>query len=268
MAEKKYSLYSDTEMLDQRLVVEIGDSYVVLAAGADGKISGLEYYSSEDDLEETMNDISLNSSLLKKNYSETKLYYNLKESVLVPAGQFNTSVASEFVDLAFGDKPASRVNVENINVAAGIVNVYRSNENWQEIIGRYFRAVTKRHLYSKLAEQAFANNEELRAVFYTNTFIIVAVKNKHLKIIRSFDFSNDADVLYHILNTCKQVDIDVAETTMYISGFIEKDSATFQLLNKYIGTVKLDNIAYDALPAIQQHDHPHHYFTSFINLLS
>jgi hypothetical protein len=268
MAEKTHCLYNDTEILDQRLVAEIGNSYVVLVAGGGGKISGLEYYTTEDDLEETMNDISHQSSLLKKNYSETKLFYHLPETVLVPVGQFNTSVASEFVDLAFGSKASSRVNVENINIAPGIVNVYRSNENWQEIIGRHFRAVTKRHLFSKLVEQAIAGSEQLRAIFYKDSFILVAVKNKQLKFIRSFEFCSDADVLYHILNVCKQVDIDAVTATLQICGFIGKDSSTFQVLRKYLGTIKTDNASYDALPAEQQEQYPHHYFTSFINLLS
>jgi hypothetical protein len=269
MAEKTYSLYNDAEILDQRLAVEIGDSYIVLVTGTGGKISGLEYFTTDENtLEEILNEIGDHSSLIKKNYSETRVYYNLKETVLVPVGQFNTSVASEFVDLAFGNTSASRVNVENINIAPGIVNVYRSNENWQEIISKYFRAVTKRHLYSKLVEQAVTNNEQLRVIFYKDSFTIVAVKNKQLKIVRSFDYKNDADALYHILNVCKQVDIDAADTSLFVSGFIEKDSSLFQLLKKYIGTAKLDNASYDALPADQQSQYPHHYFTSFINLLS
>lgn len=268
MAEQIHRLYSNAEMLDQKLAVEIADHHVVLVAGADGKVSGLEYYTTDDNLEETLEDIHQKSSLIKKQYSETRVFCNVKEAVLVPVGQFNTSVAAEFVDLAFGNEPASRVNVENINVAPGIVNVYRSDEAWQEIINRYFRVVTKRHLYSKLVEQSVANNEQLRLVFYKGSFTIVAMHNKQLKLVRSFDAENDADVLYHTLNVCKQVDIDPSSSTVIVSGLVEKNSAIITSLKKYFATLKLDNAAYDALPSDQQEQYPHHYFTSFINLLS
>jgi len=268
MAEKKYSLYNNTEVLDQRLAVEIGEGYIVLVAGAGGRISGLEYFTAEDTLEETLNDINQLSSLIKKNYSETRVFYNLEEAVMVPVGLFNSSVAAEFVDLAFGNKADARVNVENIDITPGIVNVYRSNEHWQEIINRHFRVVTKKHLYSKLVEDVVAGNESLRIIIYQNTFTIVAVKNKQLKIVRSFSFSSDADVLYHILNVCKQVDIDVASAPMHVSGFVDKDSSLLQLLKKYIGSVKLYNAAYNDMPSVEKDQYPHHYFTSFINLLS
>lgn len=268
MAEKKYSLYNDTAVLDQRLAVEIGDGYIVLVAGADGRISGLEYFTSEDTLEETLNDISQLSSLIKQNYSETKVFYNLEEAVMVPVGLFNSSVASEFVDLAFGNKADARVNVENIDVTPGIVNVYRSNENWQEIINRYFRVVTKKHLYTKLVEEVINANGSLRVIVYENAFIIAAVKNKQLKIVRSFGYSSDEDVLYHILNVCKQVDIDIESAMLHISGFVEKNSSLLQLLKKYIGHIQLVNASYNDMPSEEKDQYPHHYFTSFINLLS
>lgn len=269
MAEKSYSLYNDADLLDQRLAVEIGDSYVVLVAGADNKISGLEYFTADDnELEQTMEEISQQSSLLRKNYSETRVFYNLHESVMVPVGHFNSSVAAEFVDVAFGRKPSHRVNVENVNVSPGIVNVYRSREQWHDIIARHFRAVTKRHLYSRLIEHVLVNGEQVRVVFYRDSFVVVAAKDRQMKIARSFSFTNDADVLYQLLNTCTQVDIDAASTTLYVSGFIGKESDTFRLLKKYFGTVKADNASYDSLPKELLDKYPRHYFTSFFSLLS
>ena len=269
MAEKSYSLYNDAELLDQRLAVEIGDSYVVLVAGAGNKIAGLEYFTADDnELEQTLEEISQQSSLLSKNYSETRVYYNLAESVMVPVGHFNSSVAAEFVDAAFGNKPARRVNVENVNTLPSMVNVYRSKDRWHDIIARHFRAVTKRHLYSRLVEQVLMNGEQVRLVFYKHSFVMVAAKERQVKIARSFSFSNDEDVLYQLLNACTQVDIDAAETTFNVSGFLDKDSSAFKLLKKYCGTVKLDNASYDVFSKQEQDRYPHHFFTSFISLLS
>jgi hypothetical protein len=265
MTEKLYSVYGKEEILDSRLAVEIGDSYIVLVAGINGNISGLEYYSTDDDLDETLENISHQSLLLKKNYSETKVFCNLKESVFVPVGLFNTAVASEFVELAFGNRASSRVNVEHVNVAPGILNVYRSNENWQEIISRHFRAVTKRHLYSKLVEDTIARRMEIRVIFYKDSFIVVALNDDQLRIARSFDFSNDADILYHLLNTCKQVDIIPSEVALYICGLIDTNTPAFALLGKYFDLIVINNEESRSLP---ENKYPDHYFNSFINLLS
>jgi hypothetical protein len=269
MAKKTYTLYNSVDILDQRLAVEIGRSYIVLVAGSSNLVAGLEFYEMEEsDLQEVLDDIKQQSQLLSKTYSETNVYYNLHEVVLVPVGQFNTSIASELLDVAFGNNAIARVNVENINVSPGIVNVYRSNEHWQDIISNYFRAITKRHIYSKLVEEAIEANNNLTVQFYRSEMIVVAAKNKQLKIVRSFSFSNDADVLYHLLNVCKQVDMDATETTLSISGLINTDSNIFLQLQKYFAQLKLNNASEELLPADQLKQYPLHYFTPFFKLLS
>lgn len=269
MAKQIYHLYNAAEIIDQRLAVEIGERYIVLVAGTKDTVAGLEFYETdENDLDETLQHIKEQSQLLNRSYSETNIYYNLYEAVLVPVAQFNTSIASELLDVAFGNNAAARVNVENINVAPGIVNVYRSNENWQNVINNYFRAVTKRHLYSHIVENAVAANEHLTVQFYQSEMIVVAVKNKQLQLVRSFSYTNDADVLYHLLNVCKQVDIDTAEATLSISGFITTDSGNYKQLQKYFGKLKLNNASKNLLPPDQLKQYPSHYFTSFFNLLS
>lgn len=268
MATKSYSLYNSVEIIDQRLAVEIGCAHLVLVAGSATTVAGLEVYElEENDLEEALNDIKHQSQLLDKNYSETSVYYNLHEAVLVPVGSFNTSIASELLDVAFGNNTSARVNVENINVSPGIVNVYRSNDKWQDIISNYFRAVTKRHIYSKLVEKAIEANENLSVQFYRNEIIIIAAKNGQLQLVRNFNYSHDADVLYHLLNVCKQVDMDATETTLSISGFINTDSGLFLQLQKYFAQLKLNNAETSVLPADQLKQYPLHYFTPFFKLL-
>lgn len=269
MAKKTYSLFNNVDIIDQRLAVEIGHSHIVLVAGNANLVAGLEFYEMEEsDLQEVLDNIKHQSQILDKSYSETNVYYNLHESVLVPVGQFNTSIASELLDVAFGSSPLTRVNVENINVSPGIVNVYRSNEQWQDIISNYFRAVTKRHIYTKLVEETIEANDNLTVRFYRNEITVVAAKNKQLKIVRSFSFGNDADVLYHLLNVCKQVDMDAAETTLSISGLINTDSNVYLQLQKYFAQLNLNNASAEMLPADQLKQYPLHYFTPFFKLLS
>jgi hypothetical protein len=266
MAQITYSLYNSVTVEgDQKLAVEIGKNYLVLVLGTPSAVTGFEYYDSDDNsLEELLDYAKSNSRLLEKSYSEARIYYNLEEAVLVPVGQFNTSVASELVDVTFGNATSSRINVENINVHPGIVNVYRSRENWQEIIGRYFRAVTKRHLYSKLVEECVKGNTELKVILYKDSFTFIAAPGQQLRMARSFQYSDDADVLYHLLNSCKQSDIVAAEMPLNISGFINEDSSLFSLLGKYFGALVIDNIH----PVDQHEQYPSHYFTHFFNLLA
>jgi len=268
MAQKHYSLYnSETIEGDQQLAVEIGKSYIVLILGTATRVAGLEYYEIADsELEEMLEYIKQHSQILDTNYSEARLYYNLRESVLVPVGQFNTSVAAELIDLAFGPSVAARINVENVNVQPGIVNVYRSHEDWQPVITQYFRAVTKRHLISKLLERTTADG--LKVQFYKNEMVVIATNNMQLQLARNFERTTEADAVYHILNSCKQTAIDPLITTIELSGFIDDTSEIVQLLSKYFASVKFQHPVEGVLPQGQLLKYPLHYFTPFFNLLS
>lgn len=268
MAQKAYCLYNTgTVEGGQQLAVEIGKTYLALVLGTAERLSGFEYYDAADkDPGELLDHIKEHSLLLDSAYTQARLFYNAEEAVLIPVGQFSTSVASEFVDAAFGEKLSSRVNVENVNVQPGIVNVYRSDESWQQVIPHYFRAVTRRHLFSKLIENAPADWFYVR--FYNEEMVVVTAKDKHLQLARNFECTGDDDIVYHLLNTCKQTGIDPADTILEIEGFIDMGSTAVQLLKKYFKQVKSLAPAPGFLPDNIHSEYPAHYFTPFFKLLS
>jgi hypothetical protein len=269
MAQLTCSLYdSATVEGDQQLAVEIGTTYLAFVLGTHSLITGFEYYDADDnDLEELLHFAKNKSRILHNSYSEARVYYNLEEAVLVPVGQFNTTIASEFIDLAFGNRSSCRVNVENVNVQPGIVNVYRSIENWQEIISRYFRAVTKRHLYSKLVEDCMADKIDLSVIFYKDSFVVTIAPGQQLKMVRRFGYNSDADVIYHLLNTCKQTGTLPEALQINITGFIEENAPLALSLTNYFGAMVV-GVPHHAVPADQNGKYPSHYFTHFFNLLS
>jgi hypothetical protein len=265
MAQKTYSVYNSSATTgDEHFIIQIGKSHIVLMLGSANKLNGFEYYSIDGDLEESLSEIKDQSLLLDKTYSETKVYYNLEEAVLVPVGFFNTSIAPGYLDLAFGNNPGSRINFENVNVNPGIVNVYRSNEGWSDIITHHFRAVTKRHLYSKLVEQALSSPDAIHVTFYKDEMLVIAVKQQQLQLIQSFSYQAAEDIVYHLLNTCKQTDTEANETNINVSGLIDIDSNNYKLLKKYFPKLKLQNTD----TQLQQNEYPLHYFTPFFNLLA
>ncbi|HEX6916349.1 MAG TPA: DUF3822 family protein [Chitinophagaceae bacterium] len=264
MAQKIYSLYNDVELLDEQLAVEIGEDYMVLVTGRAGKVSALEYFETDESaMHEALAAVEAASALMHKTFSETSCFLNLPEKVLVPAGQFNTTVAAELLDLSFGSRPGASVIMENVNVSPGIVNVYRTEADWQELISKRFRAVTRRHLHSRLAEQALQYDDYLGVTFYRSGFNIIAVSNRQLKLVRGFKSVTDADVLFDISNTCRQLDIVMADKTLHISGIIDTGSGLYRMINWYFKDVE-PQIA----GAADQGEHPAHYFTPFFNLLS
>lgn len=266
MVQTRLSIYGESELMDPRLAVEIGPRHLVLVAGSGNRLAGLEYFDIDGaGLEQALETAKNSGELLKRQYSETKLYYNLAESVLVPVGQFNSSLAADFVDLAFGPAKETRVNVESINVSPGIVNVYRTQESWNDITGRYFRATTRRHLHSRLVEQAAENGNRMHARVYDDSFTLTITSEGQVQLVRSFDYAGAEDLLYWLMNSCKQLDL-AATTRLVIGGFVDEDGETYRLITKYFPDTVMEDTGNIELPA--DPGKPAHYFSPFIKLLS
>lgn len=266
MVQTRLNLYGERELIDSRLAVEIGPNHLVLVAGSDNRLAGLEIFDiNGSGLEEALETAKNTGDLLKRQYSETRLYYNVSESVLVPVGQFNSSLASEFVELAFGPANGCRVHVESINVSPGIVNVYRTQEMWNEITNRYFRVSTRRHLHSRLVEQATGNGNSIHARFYESAFTLTVTRDGVPQLVRSFNFDGAADSLYWLMNACKQFDLDTM-TRLVLGGFIDEDGEAYRLISTYFPGTVLEGNGEVEMPA--DPGKPAHYFSPFIKLLS
>jgi hypothetical protein len=262
MAGKKYSLYNEAMGTADELVVEVGESHLALVCGSAARVAGFEYYDTSDNtLEEALDLIKQESRLLDGNHTETKIIYNTPEAVLVAVAHFSAAVATDLVDAAFGEKARTRVQVEHVNGTEGIVNVYRNDVQWQELLNTHFRVVDKRHLFSQLLEKNTGGN--VYAVFYQDQVALLIRSNGLLEVMRSFSRGDDPDVLYHLLNTCRQVGIDPAATPVSVAGFIDPASQLYKWLEKYFSKVVPDETE-----AGQSTDHPLHYFTPFFKLLS
>jgi hypothetical protein len=266
MAEKRYSLYKDAINTADQLVVEVGDSHLALVCGSADRVAGFEYYDTTDNnLEEALDFVKKESRLLEGRYTESKIIYNTPEAVLVPVAHFDAAIASEIIDAVFGEKLQSRVHVEHVNVPGGMVNVYRSELKWQELLNDHFRVVNKRHLFSRLLE----NNDEhnVYTCFYQHHLTMMATVNGQLQLVRSFDRGDDADVLYHLLNTCRRLELEPGETKIRVAGFIDQSSTLYNWLDKYFEqVVPLGADAAQLDGNMEQY--PLHYFTPFFKLLS
>jgi hypothetical protein len=280
MARKTVSIYNssfDLSSLDtQQLNIEVSSKHVscVLKSDSKKRVDAFELFELDimngSDFEDAFYEIRTQSRLLDKSYKQVNVYYNLHEAVLVPAYKFNTNIAAEFISLSFGDKQQVRIHYETVNVEPNIINVYRLNEQWRDVINRNFISISEKHIYSELIEQAAEIETEavhfIQLHFYKAEMIIVAMAKKQLQLIQKFAYSNAADALYHLLNTCKQLGFPVELTEIRLSGMVELNSETYQQIEKYFHKLMVEEITRDMLTKEQLSEYPQHFFTPYFKL--
>lgn len=75
-------------------------------------------------------------------------------------------------------------------------------------------------------EQVFLN-------FHPHTFEIAVIKEQKLFLYNIFDFKTKEDILYHLLNVLKQLNIDTHEVELYYYG-LTQDKASLKMIMNFI----------------------------------
>ena len=96
--------------------------------------------------------------------------------------------------------------------------------------------------------------------FRTDDFIISVAMNSKLLLARSFSYSIPEDVIYQLLNVCKQFGLSQQHVKLSLSGLIDKQSALYKEIFQYFIHVGFREATWN------NEDYPAHFFTSFNDL--
>jgi Protein of unknown function (DUF3822) len=75
----------------------------------------------------------------------------------------------------------------------------------------------------------------------TECFNVLCYNDEKLQLANAYSFENENDITYQLVNMMKQFDMDTMRDQVFISGGIEKQSAVYQKLAKYIKNISLVN---------------------------
>jgi hypothetical protein len=93
-------------------------------------------------------------------------------------------------------------------------------------------------------------------------------KQGQLQLIQNFEFNTPEDVAYHVLNVCKNFEVDASATVVTVSGMIDANSNLYNGLYKYVASVKFYELPGNHNYAAAIKEHPAHYFSHLFALAS
>ena len=206
---------------------------------------------------------------LGKHYTRTLISYNFSDSILVPEKFYIPTLNENALDLVYGDLNKGRLFADHVPEWE-LYHIYRVQEALHTIFTGQFPAAEFIHSYTsflkiKKQKEAATDGDELNVVFYNNKLIISLFRNGALLLMRAFEYETSEDVAYHLLNLCKQFEVDCEKVTVIISGLIADHSAVYAELEKYFMFLQLDQ-----RPAVFTYseafdEYPSHFFTAVFN---
>jgi hypothetical protein len=267
---------SDEDLLQCRLLVEVNAhsfTYTLLNQRNMGPMV-VKYFQLDQEknkhLTDTLREILEAEPLFKRTVKETLLIYNFPESSLVPEPLFSMDTNKEIIDIVHGNLQKGLVLSEKIPWWE-LFNVYRISPELHHLLQQQFTAGKYWHYYSLLLKSykmfdSADGQDCLKVIFYPDKMVVLLVKKGKVHLMQTFHYQDARDVVYYLLNTCRQLEIDPLNIKLLIGGLIDKESALSEELHKYFLQVTFEMIDESIKVTDELKELPLHYFSSILKM--
>lgn len=178
-------------------------------------------------------------------FSSVKVIHYNNLSTVVPEVIFDKNNALSY--LKFNSKILQNDYVANDLIFNNeCVNVYIPYVNINNFIFKKFDSFIYNHYSSIILEQIKLNeknstNPSLYLNIGLNHIDLTYFKENKLVFYNTFEFVSKKDIIYYILFTVDQLNLNPEETPIVISGKISKEDEYYKIIYKYIRNVSVFN---------------------------
>lgn len=217
-------------------------------------------------------DIKEYSLLLGLSFSNTTIYLNIQEALLLPHKNLSSSSAEDFLSLVYGPEKNTLTKHDKIDFSLPFVTIYRIKNTLLEILNRNFILFNIQHTYSPLLNDVFKRDNIapifLKLVVYHQHIIVVYIKDNQLQLTQSYSFNSPDDILYYLLGIIQQDQQTAIQAQIEISGLIDQQIGLYDQIKKSFGIVSFDEINLDDTIKIGLEKYPVYTFTPFYKLMA
>lgn len=244
----------EDELLQSLLLMEVnsqGLSYLVMHQVRQ-EVLDARYYSvpasDNSSLSDRLRLIIDADEVLHHQFRQSIVLYNFAESMLVPDTAFKLENNRDLVDLNFGTVSKGLILSEKVP-GHPAHNVYRITPDIHSLFQHKFTAGKYWHLYSLWLSSLKSfppdvNEEEghIQVLFYPDKMLVSVYKRERLQLVQTFLYQVPEDVVYYLLNICKQLNLSPEAVTLIVSGYAEDDSALLTEVKKYFLHCIMDDV--------------------------
>ena len=280
MAKKVVSVYGDISIKSpfnsDQLIIEISNYHIacMVKLSIKGELSAVEVYtfnSYEEEWYDIFQDIRTKSKILNRGFIDTRVYFNLPETVLIPDNLFKESTATEYLQLIHGDIINQVVKTEAVDVNPGITVATKVKRGLIDAVNSNLMMITMHNSHRAFIENLMNpkrtyNHSLLKAQLYNDEILIGLVYNSQLLIVQLYEQHTPEDILYHLLNVLHQYSLKPEETTLELSGDIELKTPLYENLRKVFPRITFDNPSEELMKLHDFTKYPKHYLTPILNL--
>ncbi len=164
---------------------------------------------------------------------------------LIPLDLFKKEYTPRYLQLAKGIQLTDEEEIHTYtHEDLGIVNVYCSDRELYNWLSDTYPLVEMnfKHKTSQLIEFGVVTSKAQTAFlhFGNQYFTMVITANGTLKFCNRFAYKTSQDLVYYVLFTMNELEIEPDEIILRLNGDISESSTDFELLNQYLPNVKIN----------------------------
>ena len=251
-----------------KIIVEIGDFGIAIMILNDksNHVIGLSVYVIDfgDDIYENLLSICKSIEINRSFIREIRVYYNFKASLFVPQKYYNPMLNDHMINLMHGEGFEEEIKIDSIKEHE-MLNLYRVPNNVINYFKLNFPEAKFYHSTSHQIKKSAEGNVIRCLVFYDSIKLILQ-NNSALIFTQQYPIKSPENVVYHLLNCCKQHEIEPTEINLNITGMISTDSSLYEHIYNYFLNVTLEE--YDNQFSFNEalDEFPKHFFTHLTEL--
>jgi len=212
----------------------------------DQKYIALEHYdiknnTSYSNLAEQIDLIINKQKLLKLNFVSTSVGIAHNFNTITPKALYEEENGNDilsFNHILLQNEKETRDWIQTIQA----FNSYFIPEELERCFNKHFKNILWKHNSSILIESLIhqfklQEGERIYISIQNKSFDVTILETKYLKFFNSFSYRAAEDLIYYLLFTFEQLQLNPNQTPLIISGEIEEDSDVYKLLFKYIRNI-------------------------------
>lgn len=231
----------------------------------DMQITGLSLYELPDrfsNADYNVKDILDEKQILRKSYNKVNISYSFNEFTLIPYSMYSEDEKSVIMETMF--RPGTEKMILSDNLAnLEIHNYYSVPLYIHYYVISHFPLAKFSHEVSNLIRNYKDQGTILSVIFHQRKMIYTLWKENNLQLSSSVFFISSEDVIYQLLNICKQFGLD-NRVHLSVTGMMDADSALAKELRMYFSNISYT--AHSSKLADNLQHFPEHYFSHLFSL--
>ncbi len=206
-----------------------------------------------------------NEPMLEWNFQNFTLISSSSKATLVPSPFYSEDLKSHYFKLNFVEAKDELIYSDYVSSLDSYL-VYSIHQSWPETFSQFNHCYHIANPWLEGLLSQFKNEDgAVMAVDIEDPVIRVAsLNNGSLQFFNTFRFYHNNDLLYYLMYTAEQLEIDPHALPFYFSGNLFENSERFKMLYRYIRYPKLlprpVNISY----SLKLKELPQHYFYNLL----